>query len=210
MPYDTLLFDLDGTLVDSLPDLTDALNRLLRDLSLTPLTHDQVKAYVGDGATLLVQRALPEGCFCADHLRTFLAYYQQQLSEKSRPYPGIPALLASLADLPKAVVTNKPLAMAERLLQNLELRDYFKLVLGGDSCVNKKPHPEPLLLALETLDSRADRTLMVGDHHTDLRAAAAAGVDALFCRWGYGNDGGEVPRYSAASIDDLQIFLRPR
>jgi phosphoglycolate phosphatase len=112
MPSSCLLFDLDGTLVDSLPDLTTAINRLRADFNLTTLSISQVRSYVGDGARALVQRALPEGSFDQEKLTSFLTYYQQQLCELSSPYPGIREMLEQLHEYPLAVVTNKPQQMA--------------------------------------------------------------------------------------------------
>ena len=209
MDFDSLLFDLDGTLVDSLPDLTTAINLLRKDLGLEDLTIAQVRNYVGDGATALVQRALPDGTFTGEHLAAFLDYYAQHLSADSAPYPGIPELLAQLRHIPLAVVTNKPVAMARQLLEDLDLARHFRLVLGGDSCATKKPHPEPLQQALDELGARTERSLMIGDHHTDLRAAAAAGIDAIFCCWGYGNNGGQNPRFVAETVANLQRILIP-
>lgn len=207
MRFNGLLFDLDGTLVDSLPDLTTAINLLRGDLALSPLPISQVGTYVGDGATALVKRALPETEYTPARLDTFLDYYQQHLSEQSRAYPGIPQMLDKLVGTPMAVVTNKPVAMAERLLNDLKLAHHFAQVLGGDSCATKKPAPEMLLTTLKELNIKSTGALMIGDHHTDLRAAHHAGIDAAFCTWGYGNDGGETPRFRAESVDELARLL---
>lgn len=207
MPRSALLFDLDGTLVDSLPDLASAINRLRADFNLAPLSTVQVRNFVGDGAGILVQRALPEGLF--DHSTTtkFLDYYQQQICELSSPYPGIREMLEQLQGYPLAVVTNKPQRMATELLESLGLAAYFRLVLGGDSCPQKKPHPAPVFEALRQLKAESHCSLMIGDHHTDLRAAMAAGMPACFCRWGYGNDGGETPDFAVQSVLELQQLL---
>ncbi len=207
LPKSCLLFDLDGTLVDSLPDLTSAINLLRADFSLPPLTIVQVRNYVGDGASALVERALPDGFFDQGKLTSFLTYYQQQLCVQSSAYPGIGEMLEQLQDYPLAVVTNKPLLMATELLESLGLKRYFRLVLGGDSCLQKKPHPAPLLAALAQLQAEPQSSLMIGDHHTDLRAATAAGIPACFCSWGYGNDGGETPAYTLSSVAELQQLL---
>lgn len=210
MTRSCLLFDLDGTLVDSLPDLTTAINQLRSDCDLGPLSPAQVRNFVGDGATALVQRALPKGAFDQDKLTSFLAYYQQHLCEQSLPYPGIRALLEQLQDTPLAVVTNKPRKMAAELLDTLGLTGYFRLVLGGDSCAQKKPHPAPLLEATSQLNAVNQTSLMIGDHHTDLRAAAAAGMPACFCRWGYGNAGGDSPAFTVSAVSELQQILSER
>lgn len=206
LPFSCLLFDLDGTLVDSLPDLTTAINRLRSDLLLEELSISQVRQYVGDGATALVQRALPEKTYTQNKLDTFLKYYQQNLCELSRPYPGITAMLEQLNGHSMAVVTNKPRQMAIELLDGLNLSHYFRFVLGGDSFSEKKPHPDPLLKAMDLLNS-GRRCIMIGDHHTDIRAAKAAGIASCFCRWGYGNDGGEQPEYVATSVAELCELL---
>ncbi len=210
MPSSCLLFDLDGTLVDSLPDLTTTINQLRTDFNLSTLSISQVRNYVGDGARALVQRALPEGSFDQEKLTSFLTYYQQNLCELSSPYPGIREMLEQLNEYPLAVVTNKPQQMATELLESLELSKYFRFVLGGDSCAQKKPHPAPVLEALRQLKAEQQSSLMVGDHHTDIRAAKAAGVPACFCRWGYGNDGDENPDFSVASVSELQQLLLSR
>ncbi len=210
MPPGCLLFDLDGTLVDSLPDLTSAINLLRADFDLAALSRPQVRNYVGDGATALVQRALPDGDFDQRKLTSFLCYYQQHLCELSSPYPGIREMLEQLHGYPLAVVTNKPRQMAAQLLENLGLTRYFQLVLGGDSCAQKKPHPAPVIEALHQLKAENQNSLMIGDHHTDLRAAKAAGVPACFCSWGYGNDGGETPAFAASSVAELRQILLNR
>lgn len=210
MSQSCLLFDLDGTLVDSLPDLATAINLLRADFNLATLSFSQVRSYVGDGARALVQRALPEDTFDQEKLTSFLNYYQQHLCELSSPYPGIREMLEQLNDYPLAVVTNKPQLMATELLENLELTRYFRLILGGDSCSQKKPHPAPIIETLQRLKVESQKSLMIGDHHTDLRAAKSAGIAACFCRWGYGDDGGENPAFTVSSVSELQQLLLSR
>ena len=210
MSRSCLLFDLDGTLVDSLPDLATAINLLRADFGLNPLSISEVRNFIGDGARALVKRSLPEGSFEQSKLQRFLLYYQQHLCELSTPYPGIPEMLEQLHSLPLAVVTNKPQQMAQELLEKLNLDKYFQLVLGGDSCPQKKPHPTPVLTALKKLKAENRYSLMIGDHHTDLRAAIAADTPACFCSWGYGNDGGETSAYTANSVTELRHILTQR
>ncbi len=199
----TFLFDLDGTLVDSLADLTSAINRLRGELDLAPIDLPTVKGYVGDGARMLVRRALPEPLFCPERLQHFLTYYGQVLLEQTRPYVGIPELLDHLKGFPMAVVTNKPLAMTEEILKGLGLRHYFGSVVGGDSCSEKKPHPAPVLKALEELRADAHGAVMTGDHHTDLLAGRAAGTRTCFCAWGFGRHDGNPYDFFAEQPGDL-------
>ncbi len=203
MRFETFLFDLDGTLVDSLADLATAVNLLRRELGLTPLDLGQVRSYVGDGASMLVKRALPDGQFSENHLQRFLEHYDAHLQEQTRIYPGIDRFLELNRDKKMAVVTNKPLRFAERLVQGLGLADYFPVILGGDSCPAKKPDPAMVFRALEALGAEPRTAVMVGDHHTDLQAGQAAGIRTCFCAWGLGHHGDLDYDYLAETPHDL-------
>jgi len=203
-PVPTLLFDLDGTLVDSVADLGSAVNTLRAELDLPPLTLEQVRKNVGDGATQLVKRSLPGGMFSIERLQRFLALYGEVLLEQTRPYPGIVEFLGVRTDWPMAVVTNKPEGLSRQLLAGLGLATYFPVVIGGDTLFEKKPHPAPVLEALRQLDRPAETAVMIGDHHTDLRAGAAAGVRTCFCAWGIGHDDGLPIDLRAATVADLE------
>ncbi len=141
-PY--LLFDLDGTLVDSLPpDLTLALNLLREELNLAPFQQQQVHSMVGDGATVLVKKALGEELYATQHLMRFMDIYDQHLLDNTRCYPGIKDLLASHPAEKMAVVTNKPYALTIKLLEGLNIKDSFKAIIGGDSSSIKKTASAP-------------------------------------------------------------------
>ena len=140
----TFLFDLDGTLVDSVADLATAVNLLRRELALPAGSLATVRSYVGDGATALVTRALPAGTFTPALLQRFLDHYGAHLLDTTRPYPGILDFLAAQRRRPLAVVTNKPLALTNQLLHGLGLDAFFPVVVGGDSCAEKKPSPLPV------------------------------------------------------------------
>lgn len=207
MDFDTLLFDLDGTLVDSLPDLRTAVNLLRGELDLPPLDAATVRSYVGDGATLLVQRALPANLYREERLRRFLDLYGEHLLEQTVVYPGILDFLELHRERKLAVVTNKPYRLTLALLEGIGLAPYFQAVLGGDSCEQKKPHPAPVLAGLDATGSAPAGSLMIGDHHTDLLSGQAAGVKTCFCAWGLGHDGGLPSDFRADSPLDLpRIF----
>jgi len=203
-PLTALLFDLDGTLVDSVADLRTAVNNLRAERHLPPLPLTKVRACVGDGATALVQRTLPAGTFSSNALQRFLTLYSEVLLDQTRPYPGIVDFLAARRHWPLAVVTNKPEGMTHTLLAGLGLDIYFPVIIGGDTLTEKKPHPAPVLAALKSLRCRAKDAVMIGDHHTDLRAGAAAGARTCFCAWGIGDDDGLPADYRAATVADLQ------
>src|SRR3972149_1085297 len=144
---DLLIFDLDGTLVDTRADLTAAVNHTLEKLALPPLSMEQVCRYVGDGLETLLSRALglQHGDLVDNAVRLFRDYYGLHLLDRTRLYPGVRETLEHFRGKRKAIVTNKPLAFSERILAGLEIESHFEVILGGDSTVQRKPHPEPAL-----------------------------------------------------------------
>lgn len=208
MSYAPILFDLDGTLVDSVADLTTGINLLRGELELSPLTIPAVRACVGDGATQLVRRALGDALFTPARMQRFLILYGEHIAEATTLYPGIQACLDRLADRPLAVVTNKPYQQTIDLLDALDLTRYFSVVIGGDTCPVKKPDPTPLKVALHRLGMTAERAIMVGDHHTDLKSGLAAGLAVCFCSWGFGDDGGCNPTHRVDNATELLQVLR--
>ncbi len=200
---DNFLFDLDGTLVDSIPDLTTSVNLLRRELALPPVTDRQVRSYVGDGVGLLVQRALPRELFSQARRVRFVEIYTEHLTDETFVYPGIVPFLEAHRDWPMAVVTNKPQRLAETLMERLDLTRFFRCVVGAENGLQKKPHPDMVNLALEKLGAAPSRTVMFGDHHVDLRAARAAGTSNCFCGWGLGHDDGLKSDFRAETTADL-------
>jgi phosphoglycolate phosphatase len=211
MRIDTFLFDLDGTLVDSVADLATAVNLLRSELSLPPLDIPTVRGYVGDGATFLVKRSLPEGLFSEERLQRFLSHYGEHLLENTALYPGIRPFLdeRKSTGMKMAVVTNKPHRLTLLLLEGLALNSYFPVVIGGDSLPQKKPDPRPVWRAMEELAAAPESTVLIGDHHTDLAAGRAAGIRTCFCAWGIGVDGGLPHDFRAATAFDLPILFPP-
>lgn len=203
VPFDTFLFDLDGTLIDSVGDLTIAVNLLRAELDLAPLEISRVREFVGDGAAMLAKRSLPEGAFSEERLERFLTLYGENLRKKTIVYPGIPEFLEMHRGEKMAVVTNKPYRFSIELLEGFGLLPYFPVVFGGESCETKKPDPAPVRHALESLGSDPATAVFIGDHHTDLRAGRAAGVRTCFCAYGIGHDGGIPYDFRAETPADL-------
>jgi phosphoglycolate phosphatase len=203
MPINTFLFDLDGTLVDSIPDLTRSVNLLRSELGLPALSSGQVRSYVGDGVGLLLQRALPEQLFNQQRRTRFMEIYTEHLTDETLVYPGIKTFLEMHRGRPMAVVTNKPQGLAEIIVERLGLARFFAEVIGAERALQRKPHPDMVNHALKQLGSRPERTVLLGDHHVDLRAAHAAGVRACFCAWGLGHDDGLRADFQAATTADL-------
>ncbi|WP_432821858.1 HAD-IA family hydrolase [Trichloromonas sp.] len=208
MIIDTFLFDLDGTLVDSVLDLATGINLLRGELDLSPLPIAKVRTCVGDGATQLVKRALSEVPFSDALLQRFLTLYGEHLLDATVVYPGIVDFLDAHRHQRLGVVTNKPHAYTLPLLDGLGLASYFEVVIGGDSCSEKKPHPAPIRHALQQLGKSAKSAVMIGDHHTDLQAGAAAGTRTCFCAWGIGHHGDAPYDDLAAAPQDL-LHLYP-
>jgi phosphoglycolate phosphatase len=189
MAYDHIVFDLDGTLVDSLADLTAAVNHVRRGVGLPPLPPDRIATYVGEGVRVLVRRALGPrgGPGLAEGLASFMTYYGRHLLDHTQPYPGIVAALAGLAarGVTLSVLSNKPAALSRTIVSGLRLSRYFRAVLGGDSCAMRKPDRA----GLERLRTRAGtppaRMLLVGDSAIDLRTARAGGVAFCGVAWGF-------------------------
>lgn len=204
-PPPVLLLDLDGTLVDSLPDLAAALNRLLGELGAEALPAASVRSMVGDGARRLVERGLAAAGLQAEPAAAtarFLEIYGEGLTVGTRPYPGVPETLAGLSDAGwrLALCTNKPEAPSRAILAGLGLAQFFAAVAGGDSLPSRKPDPGPLLALLHELGGTPEAAVMVGDGVNDLLAATAAGLPAVWAAYGYGGAGIEaLPR--AARIE---------
>ncbi len=192
-----VLFDLDGTLVDTAPDLTRAVNRMLAQLALPAVAQNDVCRWVGDGVRLLVSRALGAGCDASvasareqRGIDLFWSAYGREICVDSRPYAGVMPTLAGLRSrgFRLACVTNKPRSLALSLLEAVALRSQFDLVVGGDTLAQKKPDPAPLIFACNELGVSPAETVMVGDSANDVRAARAAGIAVICVSYGYNQE----------------------
>lgn len=201
--YQYLIFDLDGTLVDSVADLTLSLNLLADELGHPHLTADFVHTIVGDGATKLIKRAYGPENYQREQLFRFLDIYGEHLLDNTCCYPGIKELLSQHPADKLALVTNKPHALTRQLLDGLDLTKHFKKIIGGDSFPEKKPHPLPVQKALEALNAKPTEAIMIGDHHTDLYSGRDAGTATCFCAYGLGNTGTANPDFTVQSAAEL-------
>ncbi|MGH9766563.1 MAG: phosphoglycolate phosphatase [Blastocatellia bacterium] len=181
MSYQCLLFDLDGTLVDSRADLINSVNLMLAELGRETLPDARVINFIGEGARLLVERALranqngaPLDFDTDGALEVFRRHYREHLLDHTRVYPEVEQTLARLEHIPKAIVTNKPYEFTMALLEGIGLLSYFEVVIGGDSLAERKPSPMMLLEAASRCGAQASECLMVGDSHVDVEAGRAA------------------------------------
>ena len=209
-----LVFDLDGTLVDSKEDLANAVNVALESFDLPPLPHPLIYSYVGDGASALIQRALPKekDVLLPEVLDRFLGYYRRHLLDTTRAYPGVAGALRKWAGIYRmAVLTNKGLAMTREILSGLSLDGHFFEVRGGDSFGTKKPDPEGLLHILREAGVGAGDTIMVGDSHNDVLAGRAAGAVTCGVTYGLGASGfaGYPPDFTVDRFPELFHRIRP-
>ena len=208
------LFDLDGTLVDSAPDLAVAVDRMLAELGYATVGEQCVRRWIGNGARKLISRSLAHVCFDGDEAllenallneahQRFIYHYHQCCADSSCLYPSVAEVLNSLSaqGVKQACVTNKPKQFTGKILKNLGIDSYFQLALSGDSLVEKKPHPLPLLHAMQELGVDNSDCLMVGDSQSDVAAARAAGIKVLCMTYGY-NHGQDVRELQADDYAD--------
>ncbi|MEO1491154.1 MAG: phosphoglycolate phosphatase [Pseudomonadota bacterium] len=186
-----LIFDLDGTLIDSAPDIHAAVNLMLSRRDIPPLTLPTVTSFVGNGLPKLVERVMHATEMDPAEFKSVtsevLADYDWVNGRMTRPYPGVVEALGTLRDMghPMSICTNKPTDPALHILKKLDLAEFFHLLVGGDSLEVTKPRPEPLLAAIEGMDSTPDRALYIGDSEVDAETASAAGVRFALFTMGY-------------------------
>jgi phosphoglycolate phosphatase len=200
-----VVFDLDGTLIDSSVDLANAVNAMLADLGVSPLPDPAIVAMVGEGAAVLVRRALTASGLDLETpgaLERFLAHYNEHLLDYTQPYPGMVETVEELAKhLPLAVLTNKPVGATTRILEGLGMLRYFRKTIGGDSAFGRKPDPAGMTFLAKTNGVAPARALLVGDSPVDLATARNAGAQICLARYGFGY------RFSVADFRRDEYFI---
>jgi len=214
-----IIFDLDGTLIDSASDLALAVNDMLRILNRSCFEEKIIDSWVGNGAKMLVSRAL-SGSVNVDEnldkelfdkaLTIFLDSYKNNLCVKTHLYPNVFETLESLKKMgfTFAICTNKPYDFVEPILKILKINDMFEIVLGGDSLDKKKPDPAPLLHIMEKLNYTLADSIMVGDSKNDILSANSAGIDSIGVSYGY-NYGEDISLYNpSVVVDDFKDITK--
>lgn len=188
-----IVWDLDGTLVDSAPDLASALNTVLDMRGFFTLSINEVRTMIGNGVPKLVERGFnavgvrPDPAQLESLVAMFVKEYRACATDKTQPYPGVVEALQEIYDMniPMGVCTNKPESFTRQILEGLGLSGYFSSVVGGDTTSERKPDPEPVLACLRGLATGPESSLMIGDSVHDVHAAHAAGVYIGVVPWGY-------------------------
>jgi phosphoglycolate phosphatase len=189
-PVDLLIFDLDGTLIDSSVDLANSVNATRANLGLPSMEHAMAFSYVGNGEPVLIRKALgPEfpDDVVASALDYFMQHYRAHMLDNTVPYPGVRKALDRFreAGIPMAVLTNKPVSVSQAIVDGLGLHEHFRSVYGGNSFDQKKPHPVGIETLMAENGAARERTLMVGDSAVDVQTARSARVQACGVTWGF-------------------------
>jgi phosphoglycolate phosphatase len=188
-PVRALIFDLDGTLIDSKLDLIHSVNAMLRELKRPQLASETISGYIGHGAPQLVARALGSAATeeeLKSALQFFLGYYEEHKMDNTCAYPGVAETLVQLSHMPMGVLTNKPARISVRILNSLGLGKYFRAIYGGNSFESKKPDPFGANQILREFGIAAREALLVGDSEVDVQTARNAGTQAAAVNYGFG------------------------
>jgi N-acetyl-D-muramate 6-phosphate phosphatase len=203
---EAVLFDLDGTLLDTAPDLIRAVNRLRVSLGLTEVPVAQVRPFVSKGGKAMIQAAFPDWSEdrCAPLLQPFLDFYRERVVVDTALFSGFEETLQALERqrLPMAIVTNKPAWLTHPVLAETGLAARFRVVISGDSLPERKPHPAPVLEACRLLGVATGRAVMVGDDERDIISARAAGARSIAVRFGYAGADEDPDQWQADAVID--------
>jgi phosphoglycolate phosphatase len=210
-----LIFDLDGTLIDSKLDLANSINAMLQHMGRAQLSHEKIYSLVGNGAPVLVRRALGDSVTDAESdqgLSFFLSYYRTHMLDNTVTYPGVREGLKLLEQHPMAVLTNKPVRFSQAIIDGLGLGRYFQFVYGGNSFEKKKPDPMGVEFLLREMTATPEEALMVGDSEVDVQTARNAGIWACGVSYGLGTEGLRVhpPDIMLDSLTELPSYLGSR
>jgi phosphoglycolate phosphatase len=212
-PIGLLIFDLDGTLVNTLEDITASLNFTLQKMGRPPVPLDRVRQYVGDGIEMLMTRALGgRDELLADAIGVYKVHHSRNLVARSRLYPQVKETLEYFKALPMAVFSNKTLEFVQPLVENFGIARFFRMVLGADAGLPLKPAPDAILHIMKALGVPKEETVMVGDGTTDMEAGRAAGVITCSVTYGFRSED-ELrktgPDYVIRALSDLKELFVP-
>ncbi len=189
MPVDLIIFDLDGTIVDTCEDITRALNFCLRKYGISEFTKNEVKNMIGEGVKKFIEKALEQRGLSKSLLENildcFVSYYTEHIADYTKPYPGVIETLEKLQGIKKAIISNKLTTLSVKTLISTGLINYFDFVAGNDFFPEQKPSPLPLLETIEKFRIKKENTLIVGDSNIDIEAGKSAGIKTVAVTYGY-------------------------
>lgn len=206
-----VIFDLDGTLIDSRQDLADAVNLTRRDFALEPLPLETVVSFVGNGARKLIERALAgTNVNIEDASGALKRHYQETMLNHTSLYHGVKETVSWLVSegWPLAVITNKPSVFCRGILRHFDLERHFVSIIGGDGGFPLKPEPDAALHVLAATCAEPSASWLVGDNYTDMATARRAGINRCFVRYGFGRLGDEAFDAAISSFDELKLILK--
>lgn len=208
-----VIFDLDGTLIDSQLDLVLSVNAMLEHMGREPHVHEKICSFIGNGAPTLVRRALGDDSTDADvenGLAYFLEYYRAHMLDNTDVYPGVREALVQLQQYSMAVLTNKPVHFSRAIIEGLNLSRYFRIVYGGNSFETKKPDPQGAQILLKELQAAPHEAMMVGDSDVDIKTARNSGMYACGVTYGFGTESlrAHPPDIMLDTLSDLAAHLK--
>lgn len=212
--FQAVLFDLDGTLADTAPDLAQTLNTLLQENDEQPLAFETIRPHVSHGAMALLKLGfpqLPEDDLFAKYRERFLAIYLDNLTQYTRLFDGMEELLNYLENqnILWGVVTNKPAFLTDPLMEELNLHRRAATIISGDTTANKKPHPEPIYLACKQAKVEPQHAIYVGDAERDIQAGNRAGLLTLAALFGYLNENDQPAQWKADGLVEHPLDIKP-
>jgi phosphoglycolate phosphatase len=212
MPIRLIMFDLDGTLVDSIQDITNALNFGFEPYGMEPLASTEVAGLVGEGSIRLVEKVIEKNNLRADKkavIKRFADYYRSHIVDNTRPYPLVEEMLEEMKNYKKAVISNKLGAFSTETLDRLGLSGYFDIIVGGDMTPERKPSPIPVHHVLSTLGVKPEESIIVGDSEVDINTGKASSVRTVAVTYGYGRPGFEKEAdFVIDSMSELANIIR--
>ena len=209
---DVILFDLDGTLLDTIPDVHDCANQTLKQMNFPTLPVEQIQKAIGPGPGVFAKIVLGEKHThrIDDFFEIFRPLYHDHCINSTRPFPGIMELLDKFDHYKMAVASNKPKFMSTRILKGLDLYDRFDLVIGPESVTNAKPEPDMIHFAAEHFNVNVEQTILIGDTDNDILAARAAGCYSILAGWGYSHEIDQLKKdasfYAEKPLDVIPII----
>ncbi len=210
MSLELIIFDLDGTIVDTCDDITKAINYCLGKYEIQEFTKNEVKSLIGEGVRKFIEKVLEirnlSKEFLFPLLNCFISYYSAHIADLSKPYPGVIETLQKLNGIKKAIISNKLTELTMKTLDATGLKKYFDFIAGNDYFAEQKPSALPILKTMEYFKAMKERTIMVGDSNIDIEAGKAAGIKTVAVTYGYRQK--ELLRNADFIIDKFEDLLK--